>query len=47
MKDSGVSSIGAVPDHWEVLPIGRLGRLTKGRGGSKDDTESEGVPCIR
>lgn len=47
MKDSGVPAIGEMPAHWEVRPIGRMGRITKGRGGSKEDAAEEGVPCVR
>ena len=47
MKDSGVESLGEVPKHWEVQPIGRMGRLFKGNGGSKEDEVPAGVPCVR
>jgi type I restriction enzyme S subunit len=47
MKNSGVPWLGAVPAHWDVQPIGRIGTLLKGRGASKQDEESSGVPCVR
>lgn len=47
MKDSDAPSLGAVPAHWDVLPIGRLGTMLKGRGGSKEDEATSGVPCVR
>ena len=47
MKDSGVEWLGDVPAHWEVCRLGQMGRLLKGRGGTKDDEVSEGVPCVR
>lgn len=47
MKDSGVPSIGEIPAHWEVGSLGRLGQISKGRGASKDDEVSEGIPCVR
>jgi len=47
MKDSGVPWLGQVPEHWEVTPIARIGQLFKGRGGSKEDEETSGVPCVR
>ena len=39
--------LGAVPAHWEVRHLGRLGRLFKGGGGSKEDERESGVPCVR
>jgi type I restriction enzyme, S subunit len=47
MKDSGVPWLGTVPEHWEVRRLGQIGRLSKGKGGNKDDEESSGVPCVR
>lgn len=44
---SGVSSVGDVPAHWQVAPIGRVGRIFKGNGGSKEDEVPHGVPCVR
>ena len=46
-KDSGVEWLGAVPAHWEVKQLGRLGRLFKGGGGTKEDEREDGVPCVR
>ena len=46
-KDSGVGWLGKVPEHWEVRRLGQIGRLSKGRGGNKDDEVSIGVPCVR
>ena len=46
-KDSGVEWLGAVPTHWEVRHLGRLGRLFKGGGGTKEDERESGVPCVR
>ena len=46
-RDSGVRWLGEVPEHWEVVPIGRIGRLLKGTGGTKADDVSDGVPCVR
>lgn len=46
-KPSGVKWLGEVPEHWEVRQLGRLGRIIKGNGGSKEDEVNEGVPCIR
>jgi len=46
-KDSGLLWLGEVPKHWEVLPIGRVGRMFKGNGGTKEDETGAGVPCVR
>ena len=46
-KDSGVDWLGKVPAHWEVREIGRIGRLFKGGGGTKEDDTDSGIPCVR
>lgn len=46
-KDSGVPWLGDVPEHWEVVPISRIGQLFKGNGGNKEDEVPSGVPCVR
>lgn len=45
-RSSGVE-LGEIPAHWELRQLGRIGRLSKGGGGTKDDEVPEGVPCIR
>lgn len=45
--DSGSRWIGEIPAHWDVRQLGQLGKLSKGRGGSKEDETSEGIPCVR
>ena len=47
LKASGVDWLGDVPAHWEVVQLGRIGRFSKGSGGTKADEVPEGVPCIR
>ena len=47
MKDSGVESLGEVPEHWEVRRLGQTGSFFKGRGGTKADEIADGVPCVR
>ena len=47
MKDSSVPWLGGVPEHWEVVTLGRIGKFFKGNGGTKDDEVEEGIPCIR
>ena len=46
-KPSGVEWLGDVPEHWEVRQLGRIGRFSKGSGGSKEDEVSDGIPCVR
>ena len=47
MKDTGVPRLGEVPAHWDLVQLGRIGRLSKGIGGTKEDEAPEGIPCIR
>lgn len=47
MKESGVPELGAVPEHWTVEPIARIGRLFKANGANKEDEVSTGIPCVR
>ena len=46
-RSSSVEWLGDMPAHWEVVQLGRIGRFSKGSGGTKADEVSEGVPCIR
>ena len=46
-KNSGLEWLGAVPTHWDVRQLGRMGTLSKGNGGSKADEAPAGVPCVR
>ena len=46
-KPSHVEWLGDVPAHWDVRQLGRIGRLSKGTGGTKEDEVPEGIPCIR
>lgn len=46
-KASGVEWLGDVPSHWEVRQLGRIGRFSKGSGGTKKDESAHGIPCIR
>ena len=46
-KPSGVPWLGNVPEHWHVQQLGRIGRFSKGTGGTKEDEVPEGIPCIR
>ena len=47
MKETGVEWLGEVPEHWKVRQLGRIGRLSKGNGGTKEDEVADGVPCVR
>ena len=46
-RPSGVEWLGEVPEHWELIKIGRVGSFSKGGGGSKEDEVEDGVPCVR
>ena len=46
-KPSGVEWLGAVPKHWDVARLGRIGAFSKCSGGSKEDETNEGIPCVR
>ena len=47
LKPSGVEWLGDVPEHWEVVQLGRVGKFSKGGGGTKEDEVDVGLPCIR
>ena len=46
-KPSGVPWHGDVPEHWEVVQLGRIGVFSKGSGGTKVDEVPDGIPCVR
>ena len=47
LKPSGVEWLGDVPEHWEMVQLGRIGKFSKGGGGTKEDEVDVGLPCIR
>ena len=47
LKPSGVEWLGDVPEHWVVAQLGRIGRFSKGGGGTKEDEVDVGLPCVR
>ena len=47
LKPSGVEWLGDVPEHWEIVQLGRIGAFSKGSGGTKEDEVPSGVPCVR
>ena len=47
MKETGIEWLGAIPAHWDLIELGRIGEFWKGRGGTKLDEQETGVPCIR
>ena len=47
LKPSGVDWLGDIPAHWEAKQLGRIGKFSKGSGGTKDDEVGAGVPCVR
>ena len=46
-KLSKISWLGDVPEHWEVVQLGRIGVFSKGSGGTKEDEVTDGIPCVR
>ena len=44
---SGVQWLGDVPEHWDVVQLGRIGVFSKGSGGTKEDEVPHGIPCVR
>lgn len=46
-KHTDVPSLGDVPKHWDVVPLGRIGRISKANGGNKEDEVPAGIPCVR
>ena len=46
-RPTGDEWLRRVPKHWEHLPLRRIGKFFKGSGGSKDDAQPTGLPCIR
>src|SRR5690606_35318588 len=43
MKDSGIEWLGEVPEHWDVLPLKRVGRMTTGSTPTKAETGDMGT----
>ena len=43
LKPSGISRLGDVPAHWEVLPLKRLGRFSSGSGFPIDEQGKRGL----
>ena len=46
-KDSGLPWLGPVPGHWDVKRPKQIGYILKGIGGTKEDSRSTGIPCVR
>ena len=46
-KLPGVAWLDDMPAHWDLVQLGRIGRLSMGNGGTKEDEVFEGIPCIR
>ena len=45
--NSSAPWLGGVPSHWDLVQLGRIGKFSKGIGGTKEDEVLEGVPCVR
>lgn len=46
MKDSGIEWLGEIPEHWEVKRLKQIFNLSKGLTITKENLESEGIPCV-
>ncbi len=46
-RPSHRGKLGTIPSHWRAESLGRLGHLSKGKGGSKQDAAPWGVRCVR
>ena len=46
-KQSGIPGIEDIPEHWDVVQLGRIGKFSKGSGGTKEDEVPSGIPCVR
>ena len=46
-KPSAHHWLGEMPEHWDVVQLGRIGVFSKGSGGTKDDEVTDGIPCVR
>ena len=46
-KQSGIPGIEDIPEHWDVVQLGRIGEFSKGSGGTKEDEVPSGIPCVR
>ncbi len=44
---SSVPGLCAVPAHWKVKQLGRIGYFLKGTGGTRSDNAATGRPCVR
>ena len=47
IRDACFRWLGEVPEHWKVKQLGRIGRFSKGSGGTKEDEVVNGIPCVR
>ena len=41
------SELGQIPKNWEIKKLKDIGRFSKGKGISKKETSTRGVPCLR
>tara|TARA_Y100001968_G_scaffold177067_1_gene162206 strand:+ start:596 stop:1939 length:1344 start_codon:yes stop_codon:yes gene_type:complete len=46
MKDSGISLIGKIPNHWKIRRLTILGDFSKGKNITKSDLKESGLPVI-
>lgn len=46
LKDSGVESLGVIPQHWKISRFRNLFSFAKGLNITKDDLQDAGIPCV-
>jgi type I restriction enzyme S subunit len=46
LKDSGVANLGGIPEHWDITRMANIGKFSKGKGVSKSQITSQGLPVI-
>lgn len=46
MKDSGIQWFGEIPSHWEVLPLGKFCKFSKGLQITKDNLIDDGLSVV-
>ncbi|MYI29038.1 MAG: restriction endonuclease subunit S [Acidimicrobiales bacterium] len=46
-RNSSVDWEERIPEHWQIMDLGRIGSFFKGGGGTKADETEEGHPCVR
>jgi type I restriction enzyme S subunit len=46
-KGYKMTEVGMIPEDWEVISLGQIGKFSKGAGVRKDEANRGDIPCIR